>query len=231
MLRFDGAEVRQAGWTLRADLMIPERAVTAVIGPSGAGKSTLLNAVAGFQPLSAGRILWRGTDISALHPSKRPVAMIFQDNNLFTHLTAVENVALALTQKTRIGAEARSRAEAALHRVGLDGLGDRKPGQLSGGQQSRVALARVLLQARPLLLLDEPFSALGPALRAEMLDLVRTVATELQATVMIVTHDPADARRIAPQTVTVLDGVAAPPRDTSTLLDAPPPDLQDYLGH
>ena len=109
-------------------------------------------------------------------------------------------------------------------------MAERKPAQLSGGQQSRVALARVLVQGRDILLLDEPFAALGPALKAEMLDLVAELATESGATLLMVSHDPGDARRIADQVVLVAEGQAHPPRPTADLLDNPPPALKAYLG-
>ena len=101
---------------------------------------------------------------------------------------------------------------------------------MSGGQQSRVALARVLVQGRDLLLLDEPFAALGPALKAEMLELVAELVVESGATLLMVSHDPSDARRIADQVVLVADGQAHPPMETAALLDNPPPALKAYLG-
>ena len=112
----------------------------------------------------------------------------------------------------------------------MKGLEDRKPGALSGGQQSRAALARVLLQDRPLLLLDEPFAALGPALKVEMLDLVAELAAETGATLLMISHDPDDARRITDLAILVAEGVAHPPRSTADLLDNPPPALKAYLG-
>ena len=118
----------------------------------------------------------------------------------------------------------------ALAHVGLAGLGDRLPGALSGGQQSRVALARVLVRRKPLVLLDEPFAALGPALRAEMLDLVARVAQETGATVLMVSHDPDDARRIAALTIYLGEGRAEPPLPTEALFAEPPAALAAYLG-
>jgi thiamine transport system ATP-binding protein len=118
----------------------------------------------------------------------------------------------------------------ALARVGLEGLDTRRPAELSGGQQSRVALARTLIRARPLLLLDEPFAALGPALKAEMLALVARIAEETGATLLMVSHDVTDARAICDQTVLVAEGVAHAPRATGPLLDDPPPGLRAYLG-
>jgi thiamine transport system ATP-binding protein len=156
--------------------------------------------------------------------------MLFQDNNLFPHLTVAQNVGLGIRPDLRLEEKDRLRVAQALTRVGLEGFETRKPAALSGGQQGRVALARVLVQRRPLILLDEPFAALGPALKAEMLDLVANLAAEIGATVLIVSHDPADARRIASQVILVADGMAYPPQPTAALLDNPPPALSAYLG-
>lgn len=219
------------GFRLTADFAVPKGATVAVIGPSGAGKSTLVSAIAGFFPPASGRILWDGADIGALPPGKRPLTVLFQDQNLFPHLTVAQNLGLGLSPRLKLTAADRDRIETALARVGLGGFGARRPGELSGGQASRAALARALLRARPMLLLDEPFAALGPGLKAEMLDLVAEVAGETGATVLMVTHDPSDARRIAPLTLLVADGVAHPPQPTEALLDDPPPALATYLGH
>lgn len=231
MLRLEGVRIVQEDFTLAADFDVPEGAIVAVLGPSGAGKSTLLGAISGFVPLSGGRILWKGADIGGLSPGARPLSILFQDNNLFPHLSIADNVALGLRPDLRLSTTQRQRVESALARVGLDGFGNRRPGTLSGGQQGRAALARVLLRARPLLLLDEPFSALGPALRQEMLDLVRAIARESGATVLMVTHEPRDAEAVADSVILVADGSALPPVGTAALMADPPPALRDYLGH
>ena len=163
-------------------------------------------------------------------PGERPVSMLFQDNNLFPHLTAAQNVGLGLRPDLKLSPEQKDRVAEALESVGLAGLGDRKPAALSGGQQSRVALARVLVSDRDIVLLDEPFAALGPALKDEMLDLVKAKLGALAKTVVIVTHDPADARRVAEQTLLVADSKAHAPQPTAQLLDNPPPVLAAYLG-
>lgn len=230
MLTLDHLSILQTDFALQADIVVPTGSVTAVIGPSGAGKSTLLGAIAGFVPPTSGRILWGGEDLADLQPGKRPLSILFQDQNLFPHLTVDQNLGLGLRPDLRLTSSDRAAVAAALARVGLSGYGNRKPGALSGGQQSRVALARTLLRARPLLLLDEPFSALGPALKAEMLDLVQEVAAERSLTVLMVSHDPADARRIAGQTILVADGLAHPPRPTADIFADPPPALRAYLG-
>ncbi|SLN15583.1 Thiamine import ATP-binding protein ThiQ [Roseivivax jejudonensis] len=231
MLTLEGVVTGAGAFRLAADLRVEAPGLVAVIGPSGAGKSTLLDVIAGFRPASEGRILWHGQDLTPLGPGDRPVATLFQDNNLFPHLTLAGNLDLALRPRGgRLTDEARARRDAALARMGLDGLGDRKPGAVSGGQQSRAALARALLQARPILLLDEPFAALGPALRAEMLEETRRVVSETGALALLVTHDPADAHRVAPRTILVSEGRAAAPRDTEALFADPPDALRAYLG-
>ena len=230
MLRLDRVNVVNDGFALTADWAVEPRRKVAVIGPSGAGKSTLLGAIAGFLPLTSGRILWQGTDISHARPGERPIAMLFQDGNLFPHLSVAQNVALGLSPGLRLNPAQKDQVARAIDRVGLEGLGARKPGALSGGQQSRAALARVLVQAQPLMLLDEPFAALGPALKTEMLDLVAGLAEETGATLLMVSHDPADARRIADQVILVEGGRAHPPETTETLLNDPPPALRAYLG-
>lgn len=230
MLTFDGMRLVQGDFTLSADFAIPTQGVTAVIGPSGGGKSTLLAAVAGFFAPVAGRVLWQGQDMTGQQPGVRPVAMLFQDNNLFPHLTAAQNVGLGLRPVLRLRDSERALVDGALERVGLAGFGGRKPGALSGGQQSRVALARVLVAARPLVLLDEPFAALGPALKADMLQLVKEVLVADGRTVVMVTHDPRDAQALADRVVLVADGCAAAPVRTAEIFANPPAALTAYLG-
>jgi thiamine transport system ATP-binding protein len=154
--------------------------------------------------------------------------MLFQDQNLFPHLTVAQNMGLALSPDLRLTGAQRARVAEVLDRLGLAGFGDRRPGALSGGQMGRAALGRVLLQARPVVLLDEPFAALGPGLKADLLDLVAEIAAG--ATVLLVTHDPADARRFADLSVLVAGGVAQAPVPTAELFANPPPALRDYLG-
>ncbi len=229
-LTLDKLLIQQGDFTLRGDLTIPSGARVAVIGPSGSGKSTLLNAIAGFLPLNQGVIRWRGTDLGPIPPGERPLSILFQDQNLFPHLSVAQNVGLGLRPDLRLSAAQHAAVAAALARVGLPEMGARKPAQLSGGQQSRVALARVLLRAREIILLDEPFAALGPALKEEMLALVATIADETGATLLMVSHDPDDARAICPLSVVIEGGVVQPPVPTGPLLDNPPPALAAYLG-
>tara|TARA_R110002074_G_scaffold19739_3_gene62525 strand:- start:442 stop:918 length:477 start_codon:yes stop_codon:yes gene_type:complete len=158
------------------------------------------------------------------------MTMLFQDNNLFPHLSVQQNVGLGLRPDLRLSSGEKDLVQNALSRVGLGDFAQRKPGVLSGGQQSRAALARVLVQARPFVLLDEPFAALGPALRNEMLDLVAELITETEASLIMVTHAPEDVRRIADDVIFVANGVAEKPRPAKALMDDPPQELRDYLG-
>jgi thiamine transport system ATP-binding protein len=230
MLEFEDVEIVQDDWRMTADVAVEAETSTALMGPSGSGKSTMLAAIAGFVTPVRGRVLWEGRDLTPLAPAERPVTLLFQEHNLFAHLTAARNVGLGLRPDLRLDRAGWDRVEAALAAVGLEGLGGRRPAQLSGGQRQRVALARALLRGRPLLLMDEPFAALGPALRAEMAELVVQLREAHGTTLIVATHQPEDARRIAGMTVIVDGHRAFPPRETAALFADPPPELRAYLG-
>lgn len=230
VLELDHLTLIQGGFRLTAHWTAAAGERIAVMGPSGSGKSTLLSAIAGFLAPQAGAIRWAGQDLAGLEPGARPVTILFQDQNLFPHLTLAQNLGLGLRPDLRLSAEQRLQVDRALERVGLAGMGARRPAQLSGGQASRAALARALLRARPILLLDEPFAALGPALRREMLALVDEVAASTGALVILVTHDPDDALTFAGRTAFIAGGEVQAPAPTADLLVDPPPALQDYLG-
>lgn len=230
MLTLEGIRLIRGEFTLSADFQIAGGTRTAVIGPSGAGKSTLFDIIAGFAAPDAGRVLWQGRDLAGVNPGQRPMSLLFQDNNLFPHLSVYQNVALGISPALKLSEADVARVTKAIGRVGLSGLEARKPGALSGGQQGRVALARVLLSARPMVMLDEPFSALGPALKSEMLVLLDEVLSETGAAMLMVTHEPSDALAIAQETVLVTDGRAHPPTETKALFADPPPELRAYLG-
>ncbi|MGJ8602488.1 MAG: thiamine ABC transporter ATP-binding protein [Marivita sp.] len=230
-LHLDHIHARAGTFDITANLSVAVGQRVAIIGASGSGKSTLLDVVAGFLCPLIGAVRWNGQDITHSAPALRPVSILFQDTNLFPHLTIQQNLALALRPANgRLKPGDRELIETVLSRVGLAGFAPRHLSEMSGGQQSRAALARVLIQARPVLLLDEPFAALGPALKDEMLDLVAEVADAETLTVLLVSHDPKDARRFAPQSLVVEEGHVSPPQDTHALLDNPPPTLRAYLG-
>ena len=213
------------------DLQVPSGQCTALIGPSGAGKTTLLNLIAGFAKPISGRVLINDRDVSALPPAQRPVTTVFQEHNLFPHLDVQTNIGLGIHPGLRLDASDRAKVNEALQQVGLEGMELRLPGQLSGGQRQRVALARALVRNRPLLLLDEPFAALGPALRREMLELVARLQQGQGLTIILVSHHPEDARLLAQRIAFVWEGRILAEDPALELLDRPDlPELRDYLG-
>ncbi|MER9403549.1 thiamine ABC transporter ATP-binding protein [Mesorhizobium caraganae] len=205
--------------------------ITAIMGASGSGKSTLLNLVAGFETPQSGRVLIGGADVGASAPSARPVSMVFQENNLFAHLSVEKNVGLGRSPSLSLTQTDRAAIAEALSRVGLAGKEKRLPRELSGGERQRVALARVLVRDRPVLLLDEPFASLGPALRDDMLDLVAGVHAERAMTVLFVTHQPEDARRIGEQMVFLDNGRVASTGSAADFFHGTGPEaFRRYIG-
>jgi thiamine transport system ATP-binding protein len=182
---------------MRFDLAVERSTITIVTGPSGSGKSTLLNLIAGFETPLSGEVMLMGATVTGFAPSKRPVAMLFQDHNLFDHLTLEANVSLGIRPNLKLTGDEKIQVADALIRVGLEGKSARRPAELSGGERQRAAFARILVQNRPVLLLDEPFASLGPALRLEMTELLAELQREKQLTVLAVTHHPAEWKDIA----------------------------------
>ncbi|MBX3579758.1 MAG: thiamine ABC transporter ATP-binding protein [Rhizobiaceae bacterium] len=227
----DQAAFSYGGAPMLFDVRFEPGVITAIMGPSGSGKSTLLSLVAGFETPTAGRILIGDDDVTSTAPSARPVSMIFQENNLFAHLDAGANVGLGISPSLRLTDADRARIAEALSRTGLAGMETRLPGQLSGGERQRVSLARALVRDRPVLLLDEPFASLGPALRDEMIALLAEVQGERGMTVLFVTHQPEDARRAAARLVYVEDGrVGASGSSADMFGAAGPAAFHRYLG-
>jgi len=190
----------------RFNLRLKRGEVLALSGPSGAGKSTLLDLVAGFLTGGSGVIMVDGIDITALSVDRRPVTILFQRHNLFEHLTVETNVALGLSANLRLTADDWARVHQALADVGIAALASASAARLSGGEQQRAALARSLVRAKPVLLLDEPFAALDPETRGEMLALVRRIVDARKLMVLMVTHDQNDAERIADRHMVLRNG-------------------------
>ncbi|MBJ9235283.1 thiamine ABC transporter ATP-binding protein ThiQ [Citrobacter koseri] len=203
---------------MRFTLSVERGEQGAVLGPSGAGKSTLLNLIAGFLTPASGTIMIEGQDHTTTPPSRRPVSMLFQENNLFSHLNVQQNIGLGLNPGLKLNAAQREKLHHIARQMGIENLLERLPGELSGGQRQRVALARCLVREQPVLLLDEPFSALDPALRQEMLTLVGDVCRDQQLTLLMVSHSVEDAARIASRSIVVADGRIAWQGKTDELL-------------
>jgi thiamine transport system ATP-binding protein len=219
-------------WQASYRLSVPKGALCALIGPSGGGKTTLLHIVAGFGKPSSGQLSFDGEDLLSLAPSKRPLSILFQEHNLFPHLTAAENVGLGIDPGLKLTAAQRDDIEEALTRVELPGLGRRRPGELSGGQRQRVALARALVRRKPLMLLDEPFSGLDPGLRADMIGLVDTLRKENGLTVLMAIHTPTEASTVADMMAFVDEGqVLAAGSPTEIMASTDHPALARYFRH
>lgn len=230
MLELKAVRAKKGAFELRANWSVEAGARVAILGPSGGGKSTLLDVIGGFLAPVEGRVMMGGQDVTALAPGARPMSILFQENNLFPHLSVAQNVGLGLSGSLRQTRRNRVAIDAALDEVGLAGLAERMPEALSGGQRQRAALARVLLRNKPILALDEPFAALGPALRADMLELVTSLATAHGTMVLMVTHAPQEARALGGQLVFVEEGLAHAPAPVDQALDAPTGGLRSYVG-
>jgi thiamine transport system ATP-binding protein len=211
MILIENALFQKNRFSLAIDLHVKPQVFAAILGGSGAGKSTLLSVIAGFEDLTNGKLWLDGADMLHVPPASRPVSMIFQDHNVFAHLSVWDNVALGISPSLKLNADQKAQVDAALARVGLSQYAARKPGSISGGERQRVALARVLVRKRKILLLDEPFAALDPGLRHDMLDLVSDLRREHGLTVLMVTHQPEEALRAADEIIFVADGKVREP--------------------
>ncbi|MGR5367566.1 thiamine ABC transporter ATP-binding protein [Photobacterium damselae] len=219
------------GETMMFNLQAQDGEIVAILGPSGAGKSTLMALISGFLTPQSGQIMFNGQVLNQLKPAHRPLSILFQEHNLFPHLTVFANIGLGLNGKLHLSDTQRDTITQVAAQVGLDSFLDRLPPSLSGGQKQRVALARCLARQRPLLLLDEPFSALDPILRQEMLNQVKQLAKEQHITVLMITHNPDDALLISDKCAFVSGGEVVEFGSTQALFHAPAhPELQRYLG-
>jgi len=192
MIRLDNVFLADDVLPMTFDLQVVAGERIAIVGPSGAGKSTLLNLIAGFVLPTQGNIWLNGENHTQSAPYERPVSMLFQENNLFPHLTVQQNLALGLKTSLKLTALEQDQIERVADAVGLTSFLSRLPNSLSGGQKQRVALARCLLRDKPILLLDEPFSALDPELRLEMLNLIDELCHSKNLTLLLVTHQPSE---------------------------------------
>lgn len=197
MLVLDNVQYTYQRELFHFDLIIERGQIVSLMGPSGAGKSTLLALVAGFINPDQGDIWVDGESIVRKEPYQRPFSMLFQEHNLFAHLSVRDNIGLGLHPGLKLTPEQQHQVEQAAQQVGVGEYLDRLPEHLSGGQRQRVALARCFVQPHSMWLLDEPFSALDPVLREEMLALVKKLAAERGITVVMVSHHLNDAKTIA----------------------------------
>lgn len=188
------------------NLDIVEGELIALLGPSGCGKTTTMRAIAGLLTPSSGRIFIDGADVTRTPANKRGIGLVFQSYALFPHLSAFENVAFGLRLQRLPDAQIRARTEAGMATVGLTGFETRKPAEMSGGQQQRLALARSLVMEPKVLLLDEPLSNLDARLRLGMRNELQRVQKDTGITMVFVTHDQSEALALADRIVLMKDG-------------------------
>ncbi|WP_205472024.1 ABC transporter ATP-binding protein [Nocardioides sp. SYSU D00038] len=221
MLGVDHVDVDYDGVPAVVDvsLDLPDGLVLAVLGPSGSGKSTLLRAIAGLEPVRSGRVTWDGADLAGTPTHKRGFALMFQDGQLFQHLTVARNVAYPL--RLRRARDTATRVAELLELVGLSGYGDRLPATLSGGERQRVALARSLAVEPRLLLLDEPLSALDAGLRERLAGDLSRILRAAGTTALMVTHDHEEAFAVADRIAVMRDGRLVQHGDIDAVWRAP----------
>ena len=196
MLEINQLQVARDQHRLNYDLRIERGEILALQGVSGVGKSTLLSTIAGFvQPVS-GALIWQGEDLLPLPAFERPVSMLFQDNNLFEHISAWENLKLGFGAEVPL-----AQIEAAAGALGVSELLAKKPATLSGGQRQRIAIIRTLLRPEPIVLLDEPFAELDAKTRQVATDWVAKVARQQHKTLLLVTHQQEDVTRLADRAI------------------------------
>ncbi len=197
-------------------ITVGDGALTALLGPSGSGKSTLLRVIAGLETPDTGEVVIGEHDVTDAPARTRGVGFVFQHYAPFKHMTVHDNVAFGLSVRKRPKDEIRARVKELLGLVRLDGLAERYPSQLSGGQLQRMALARALAVQPQVLLLDEPFGALDAQVRAELREWLRRLHEEIHVTTIFVTHDQEEAMEVAEQIVVMNTGrieQAGSPRD------------------
>ena len=194
----------------RVSLDVAPSEVVALLGPSGCGKSTLLRAVAGLEPLTHGTIMWNGKDLARIPPHARGFGLMFQDGQLFNHMSVAANIAYGLRVQKLPRGERDARVREMLELVELEDYGDRAVTELSGGQRQRVALARSLAPAPELLMLDEPLSALDAELRGQLATDLARLLRHTGTTAILVTHDVAEATVIADEVYRMYEGRMLP---------------------
>ncbi|AMA64967.1 Thiamine import ATP-binding protein ThiQ [Candidatus Arsenophonus lipoptenae] len=190
---------------MQFDFQVSKAEKVVILGPSGAGKSTLLYLIAGFKFSQSGKILLDGKNHTTSLPEKRPVSILFQENNLFHHLTVWQNIALGIAPNLHLDRAQQVAVNNIIEQVSLNNCIQCLPSQISGGQRQRTALARCLIRKKPILLLDEPFSALDPVLRNEMLTLLKQVCDKHQLTLLMVSHNLEDTKKIAIRAILIAE--------------------------
>ena len=188
----------QFSWSIEEkfefNISIKKGEVVTIEGPSGVGKSTLINLISGFLVPERGEILWRNKRIDNLQPNERPTSTIFQNNNLFEHLSCLDNVCLGVSANLKISLRERENINSLFSELGISKIMERMPNEISGGQEARVSIIRALMTKKPILLLDEPVSSLDQETREETLKIIKNTSEKYNLTLVIVSHHRDDRR-------------------------------------
>ena len=194
LLSASKCKIKNEGFSVQCDFSVEIGNHLSLFGPSGSGKSSVLLGLAGFLPIINGDLVYNDKSISKIEPKDRPFDLLFQENNLFPHLTVSRNILLGLGAKAKMDLQNSHIVNEILDLVGLYKERNRLPQDISGGQRSRAAIARSLIRKKPILLLDEPFAALDFELKNEILALLLRITRKNNLSIILVSHDPRDVQ-------------------------------------
>lgn len=207
ILNVENVSVRRGNFLLEdIKLTIHRKEIVALIGKTGAGKTVLLETIAGFTKPDNGVVLYQEQDIQNIPIHERHIGYLYQDYCLFPHMTVWDNIAYPLKVQRLTKSEIQSRVYTMAERFGVTHILKQYPGTLSGGEQQRVALARALMMCPPLLILDEPFSALDPVTKKRLYGMIQGIRDEFNCAILFVTHDFEEAQQLADQIGILIDG-------------------------
>ena len=193
MIKLENISIKLDNFRTKFTVEINKGEWVGIIGQSGAGKSTFLNLIAGFAQPEVGSLLINNTEMRNLSASKRSISSLFQDNNLFPHLSVYQNIAIAIKPNLKLHENEKGEIFEIIEYLNLSSKMHSSIGTLSGGERQRVALGRVMSSDKKILLLDEPFSQLDPNLRIEMLELIKKIREKKKITIIMAIHTPAEA--------------------------------------
>ena len=193
MIKLENISIKLDNFRTKFTVEINKGEWVGIIGQSGAGKSTFLNLIAGFAQPEVGSLLINNTEMRNLSASKRSISSLFQDNNLFPHLSVYQNIAIAIKPNLKLHDNEKKKILEIIEYLNLSSKTHSSIGRLSGGERQRVALGRVMSSDKKILLLDEPFSQLDPNLRIEMLELIKKIREKKNITIIMAIHTPAEA--------------------------------------